>query len=64
MYLSTDSLQYETFTLIKFQPSHGAVDFLGKLGVFHCENPCFSFKAPNSLLKQNRPTLCKLKKNK
>ena len=61
-------MQCETFTLIKFQPSHCAVDFLGNLSAFHWENPnpdsCFSFKAANSLLKQNRPTLCKFKRKR
>ena len=61
-----DSVQCETISLIKFQPSHGAVDFLGNLGVFRWENPnpdsCFYFKVANSLLKQKRPTLCKIKK--
>ena len=56
------------FSLIKFQLSHGAVDFLGHLGVFHWENPnldsCFYFKAANSLLKQKRPTLCRIKKTR
>ena len=61
-----DSVQCKTISLIKFQLSHGAVDFLGHLGVFHWENPnldsCFYFKAANSLLKQKRPTSCKIKK--
>ena len=47
-----DSVQCETISLIKFQPSHGAVDFLGNLGVFPWENPnpdsCFYFKVANS----------------
>ena len=47
-----DSMQCETISLTKFQPSHGAVDFLGNLGAFHWENPnpysCFCFKAANS----------------
>ena len=34
-----DSVQCETISLIKFQPSHGAVDFLGKYGRFCWENP-------------------------
>ena len=42
------------------------VDFLGNLGAFHWENPnpnsCFYLKAANSLLKQTRPTYCKIKK--
>ena len=59
-----DSVQCETISLIKFQPSHGAVDFLGNLDAFRWENPdsCFYFKAANSLLKQKRPTSCKIKK--
>ena len=58
-------MQCETISLIKFQPSHGTVDFLGNLGVFHWKNPnldsCFYFKGANSLLKQKRPTSCKIK---
>ena len=46
----------------------GAVDFLGNLGAFRWENPnpdsCFYFKAANSLLKQRRPTLCKIEKTR
>ena len=47
----------------------GAVDFLGNLGAFRWDlNPntdsCFYFKAANSLLKQRRPTLCKIKKTR
>ena len=62
-------MQCETISLIKFQPSHDAVDFLGNLGVFRWENPnpdsCFYSNAANSLLKQKRPTYCKiLKKTK
>ena len=56
-------MKCETISLIQFQPSHGAVDFLSNLGVFCWENlnpdSCFYFKAANSLLKQKRPTLCK-----
>ena len=58
-------MQCETISLIKFQPSHSAVDFFGNLGAFHWENPNpdsrFYFKAANSLLKQKRPTSCKIK---
>ena len=56
----------EKISLIQFQPSHGAVDFLRNLDVFHWENPnpdsCFYFKAANSLLKEKRPTLWGIKK--
>ena len=48
-------MQCETISLVKFQPSHGSVDFLGILGAFRWENPnadsCFYFNAANSLLK-------------
>ena len=61
-------MQSETISLIKFQPSHGSVDFLGILGAFCWENPnpdsCFYFKAANSLLTQKRPTSCKIKKTR
>ena len=48
----------------KFQPSHGAVDFLGNSVVFPYKNPNFYFKVPNSLLKQDGPTSCKIKNKK
>ena len=48
----------------KFQPSHGALDFLGNSVVFPWENPNFYFKAANSLFKQKTPTSCKIKNNK
>ena len=63
-YLPTDNVQCETISVIKFQPTHSAVDFLGNLGVFCWENPnldsCFYFKAANSLLKQKRSTSRKI----
>ena len=44
--------------IIKFQPSHGARDFLENLGAFRWENPnadsCFYFKDANSLLKRKK----------
>ena len=47
-------MQCETISVIKFQPSHGAVDFLRNLGAFCWENSnldsCFYFKTANSLL--------------
>ena len=48
--MPTDNVQCETISLIKFQPSHGAVDFLKNLGVFRWENPNldFSFYFNNS----------------
>ena len=66
--MPTDSVQCETISLhvIKFQPSQGAVDFLRSSGASRWENPnpvsCFDFEAANSLLKQKRPTSCKIKK--
>ena len=67
-YLLNDSVQCETISLIKFQPSHGAVDFLRNLGEFRWENPnpdsCFYFKAANLLFKQKMPPRVNLKKRK
>ena len=66
--MPTDSVQCGTISLVKFQPSHGAVDFLRNLGAFRWENPnpdsCFYFNAANSLLNQKRPTSCKVKKKR
>ena len=68
MPILTDSVQCKTISLIKFQPSQGAVDFLGSLGAFRWENPSldsrFYFKAVNSLLKQKGPLQVKLKNKK
>ena len=59
-------MQCETISLIKFQPSHGAVDFLGNLGAYCWENPnldsCFYFKAVNLLFKQKMLPCVKFKK--
>ena len=51
--------QWETIGLVKFQPRHGAVDFLGNLGVFRWEiknypDSLFYFRVAKSLLKQKR----------
>ena len=56
----------QSYSLIKFQPSHGSVDFLGNSGAFRWENlnpdSCFYFKAANSLSKQKSPLRVKFKK--
>ena len=61
-----DSVQCTTISLIKLQPSHGAVDFLRNLGAFRWENPnpdsCFYFKTANSLSKQKSLLRVKFKK--
>ena len=51
--------QWETISLVKFQPRHGAVDFLGNLGVFRWEiqnylDSLFYFRVANLLLKQKK----------
>ena len=59
-------MQCKTISLTNKIPAKSQCSGFPWKGTFHWENPnpdsCFYLKAANSLLKQKKPTLCKIKK--